>query len=318
MNRSLIDIMKMNGCLFSSGEKEDYIDELADNYDELRDKTVSNFTLMSKTSNGINAIVDGVFRKILMLEKEDRVVINSALETVVNGSMIQLFNKDRQKEYYLLTGRIIDKVDYVEAQVKLCNQTINMKNWESPIPCVFDFTTGITGVEGVQIQDYTATAKLYVQKNEFTEKIDLRTRFIFNHSKNDIYKVTDIDSAENTGFYTISLEKTKYQNEDDLENNVGFSGDFDDSNNGSSDGGNEEIIPMISGSDKIIIGSQETYTINVEDVVFSLDDNSSAKILSQDGSSCLVESIGTSYKKNSIIATKDGNIIAKKNIIISM
>lgn len=322
MNRDLFDIMKMNGILFTFGEKEDYIDELVDNYDELRDKTVSNFTLMSKTSNGINALVDGVFRKILMTEKEERVIISSALNTLVNGSMVEMFNKDRQKEYYLITGRIIDKLDYVEAQAKLCNQTVNMKGWEKPVPCVFDFTTGLSGIDGVQVKEYTATAKLYIQKNTLTENINLKTRFIFNNSKMDIYKVIDIDSTENKGVYVIALEKSVYQSEDDLENNIGFSGDFDDSNNNSSTDNdlndNDNIIPIISGADKISIGGQETYTINKNNVVFSLSDNSSAEILFQDGTSCIIKSLAKAYRKNSIIAERDGVIIAKKNIIISI
>lgn len=318
MNRDLFDIMKMNGSLFSLGEKEDYIEELVDTFDELRNNTISNFTLMSKTSSGIKAIIDGVFREILMTEKEERVIVSTGLETVVNGSIIQIFNKDRQKEYYLAIGRVIDKLDYVEIQVKLCNQTINMKGWDNPIHCVVDFTKGVVGIDGVQIEEYTATAKLYVQKNTFTENIDLKTRFIFNHSKMDIYKVTDVNSAENQGVYVISLEKDIYQNEDDLKNNIGFSGVFDDSQNDSSGENNEEIIPIISGPDKINVGGQETYTINVNNIVFSLSDNSSAEILSQNGSSCLVKSLATSYRKNSIIAKKDDVIIAKKNIIISV
>lgn len=312
MNRNLDDIMRINGTKYSDSYKDEYLEELVDNYNELNeDKTISNFKLLSKTVDAVSCIIDGTFKKILVKETEGKTIISTELNSIKNGSLMEFYNKDREKEYYLVTGKLVDKEDYIEAEVKLCNQMINLKNIKSPIPCIFKYNTSDT--EGVQILEYKGLAEIIVKKTDETKNIKLKHRFIFNNSKEEIFEVLDINATEYSGLYVYLVQKTEYMNEDDLVNNIGYSPKNEGETNN-----NSGSIPIIIGSDKITFGNQETYSINETGVIFSLTDTLSANIISQNGSSCIIESQTKNYKKNTIVAKKNDVVITRKNIIITI
>jgi len=310
MNRSLDDIMKMNNTYEVLDFDRHHLSELVNNYNELREKTVSKFALISNTVDGIDAKIDGIDKKILIEEKDSKVVVLSELNSIKNGSLIEFYNKDNEEEHYLVTGRIIDKIDYLQAEVKLCNQIINLKGVACAIPCVFEYYD--KEIDEGKISEYSSFARIKVKKTNETKNIKLKTRFIFNHSKEEIFEVVDINATEFSGLYEYLVLKVPFMEGDDLVNNIGYS--YENSNSISLPNESEEKIPIIYGKDTIKIGTQEVYFINDEGINFELIDNSSAEIISQDGTSCTI--VGKKFKKNTIIASRDNIILTRKNILI--
>lgn len=152
--------------------------------------------------------------------KEDR-GLNVQLDTPVKqGSYIFYDN-----EVYLVVSDIDNHYYYKTVTLRKCNQTINLKGWDKPIPCWGTNTS--YGVKGeIDTNFFTIVdgkIQFKVQKNKYTDMIQKGTRFMFNHSGRYIYKVVECENILNEGIYTITVDKdVTYNEKDDLVNNIAY------------------------------------------------------------------------------------------------
>lgn len=310
MNSNLDLIMKINGTKFADSDISTEEDNLSEKYNEDIEKTITKFDILVKTNKAINALIDGVFNKIVITYgKDGEKIIHSKENTLFKGTHVEHF-KNEVKQHYLIVDDITDREGYQTAPLLYCNQTINSKKFKAPIPCHIEYLVNGDGVVNGIIPAFSGIAKLKVKKTDETKTIDRETRFVFNHSREDIYKVSDINAVEFEGIYELIMNKVPYMNEDDLENDIGYY---------PSDGSDEDEseIAIIQGNNNLYVGEEETYTINKANISFSLDNESYADIISQNGSSCVITAIINKAAKV-ILYAKDGsnNIIAQKSIMI--
>ena len=112
--------------------------------------------------------------------------------------------------------------------VEECNQTIVLKNGKK-YHCVSEndsYGSKISANNDLKVEIDTKM-KITIQLNAETKSnIDLGDRFIFNNSKYDIFRVTDINTSIKQGLITIITEKDEYiPNLDNLETNTAWNGE---------------------------------------------------------------------------------------------
>ena len=221
---------------------------------------------------------------------EDR-ALNVRLDTdIKTGHYVK-----NEGDYYLVMTGIDNHYYYKNCKIRRCNQSLVWKGLKTTfIPCYI--TNSSYGSKGevhniTQISDFDARAVILVGVNEYTNQIRNGMRFIFNHSKDDVYEVTKKTTAYNSdgvnGYMQLTCKYVKWVQEDDFDNNIAFNSFLEDNVNPSID------ITLI-GEEFVLIGSSETYTIsNATNVTFKLDDDTiaenNAEIVSQDGTSCVVK-----------------------------
>lgn len=223
---------------------------------------------------------------------EDR-ALNVRLETDIKTG----YYVKNEGEYYLVITGIDNHYYYKNCKIRRCNQSLNYKGLKTTsIPCYI--TNSSYGSKGevhniVQISDFDARAVILVGVNEYTNQIRNGMRFIFNHSKDDVYEVTKKTTAYNSngvnGYISLTCKYVKWVQEDDFINNIAFNSFLEDNVNPSID------ITLV-GDEKILIGSTKVYTIsNASGVTFTLDEDTiaegNAEIVSQNGTSCTVKMI---------------------------
>lgn len=152
--------------------------------------------------------------------KEDR-GLNVQLDTPVKQGSYVIYNE----EVYLVVSDIDNHHYYKTVTLRKCNQTINLKGWDRPIPCWGTNTS--YGVKGeIDTNFFTIVdgkIQFKVQKNKYTDMIQKGTRFMFNHSKKFLYKVVECENILNQGVYTITVDKdVNYSVKDDLVNNIAY------------------------------------------------------------------------------------------------
>lgn len=108
-----------------------------------------------------------------------------------------------------------------------CNNTLKWQDTKGQIyefPChVVDKTSvysdGLS--KGSMITTSTYQAQVLIPFNKYVEMIDTNDRFIFNHSKHNIYYVTRIDMMTRKGLVSITMKYDELVREfDDLANNL--------------------------------------------------------------------------------------------------
>jgi len=152
--------------------------------------------------------------------KEDRGVNVSLNTSIKQGSYVLYDN-----EIYLVVSDIDNHYYYKTVTLRKCNQTLNLKGWDKPIPCWGTNTS--YGVKGeIDTNFFTIVdgkIQFKVQKNKYTDMIQKGTRFIFNHSERYLYKVVECENILNNGIYTITVDKdVNYSAKDDLVNNIAY------------------------------------------------------------------------------------------------
>jgi hypothetical protein len=226
-----------------------------------------------------------------MSEKLEDRALNVRLDTdIKTGYYVK--NED---DYYLVMTGIDNHYYYKNCKIRRCNQKLIWKGLKAAfIPCYI--TNSSYGSKGeihniTQISDFDARAVILVGVNEYTNQIRNGMRFIFNHSKDDVYEVTKKTTAYNSngvnGYMQLTCKYVKWVQEDDFVNNIAFNSFLEDNVNPSVD------ITLI-GEEFVLTGSSEIYTINnATNVTFKLDDDTiaenNAEIVSQDGTSCVVK-----------------------------
>ena len=221
---------------------------------------------------------------------EDR-ALNVKLDTDIESGYYVKF----EDKYYLIITGIDSHYYYKNCKIRKCNQSLNYKGLNSNlIPCyISNSSYGSKGeIHNIeQISDFDARAVILVGVNQYTSQIRNGMRFIFNHSKDDVYEVTKKTTAYNSlngnGYMQLTCKYVKWVQEDDFDNNIAFNSFLEDNVNPSID------ISLV-GNENVLINDTQTYTINnVSNITFKLDDDTiaegNAEIVSQDGTSCIVK-----------------------------
>ena len=232
-------------------------------------------------------------------------------ETVIDeGCVISYEDKS-----YLVT-EFEDNLISPMCKCSLCNQTLKLPSGKE-YPCVIanDSYGSKINLSNDFIGQIDTKLKIQLQANEdVLNEVKLDLRYIFNHSKFDIFKCTDINTSVNKGVITMIAKKDVYlEGLDDLENNMAF-------NDETEDGTQEPTEYSIIGNDKIKINVEHTYTINPIDgnIVFSLDEysieNKIATIISQSNGECIVKANVTD-EIITLNCSLNGEIVTSKDIV---
>ena len=105
----------------------------------------------------------------------------------------------------------------------ICNQKMNTRWFNTPIPCHANNTTyGSKGIidNGSKFMELDAKTKIFIQKNYETDKLYLGYRFILNNRF--VYKITEIDNTVYGGIYVITCQMDETYDMDDFENNIAY------------------------------------------------------------------------------------------------
>ena len=232
-------------------------------------------------------------------------------ETVIDeGCVISYEDKS-----YLVT-EFEDNLISPMCKCSLCNQTLKLPSGKE-YPCVIanDSYGSKINLSNDFIGQIDTKLKIQLQANEdVLNEVKLDLRYIFNHSKFDIFKCTDINTSVNKGVITMIAKKDVYlEGLDDLENNMAFNGEIED-------GTQEPTEYSIIGNDTIKINVEHTYTINPidENIVFSLDEysveNKIANIVSQANGECIIKANVTD-EIITLNCSLNGEIVATKDIV---
>lgn len=256
----------------------------------------SNFKLEGKSSQ----LIDGAevpYRAIIRRHGQDhkegleeRMLEFDKRFDICKGSYIEY----NDENYLIYTHVDKDNLIFNDAMMIMCNQSLIWKGLISSIPCYI--TNSSYGSKGEvhnieQISDFDARAVILVGINEYTKQIRNGMRFIFNHSKDDVYEITKKTTAYNSlnekGYISLTCKYVKWVQEDDFENNIAFNSFLEDDVDPSID------IDLI-GKEFVLINTSETYNMqNATNVTFTLDEDTllegNAEIVSQDGVSCVVK-----------------------------
>lgn len=130
-------------------------------------------------------------------------------------------------EKYLIITDIDDHYYYKSCKMKKCNNTLKWKQDDViyEIPCLL--SNDSYGVKVLSDNDFVRSqnikAQITIQDNKISRKIIPDMRFMFNNSMFDIYNVVDINTSMVKGVLTLTTEKSVYQAEDNLKDNLAFS-----------------------------------------------------------------------------------------------
>ena len=188
------------------------------------------FKIQLKGAEGRDLEIDGVQTKGILLNHlsdmsttKDQRGLNVELDTVIKiGSYI----KDIQEnKLYMVMSEIDNHYSYKTCTLSCCNQTINWKGLENPIPCVCEDTAyndkGEISVDYFSMVD--GKIAIYVPVNKDTVKINQNMRFIFNHDKDAVFEVISMKNVSTPNIYKIVMKKVEYfEGKDDLENNIAY------------------------------------------------------------------------------------------------
>lgn len=284
------------------------------------------FNKQLQSNEGKDLIINGVSTRGIILNHLN----DMSIDQEDRGLNVSL-NTDLQRGYYVKFGNknfiVISKVDdhyfYKTARIRECEQYLTWKGINKQFPCFITNSSygskgEITNVE--QESDFDSRGLIYVQKNEYTDTIYNGMRFIFNHSKNDVYEITKVQSIfgkscydDDMGYYQLICKYVKWVQGDDFENNIAFNPKLENTSTSTS----TDI--SVNGSDTVSLSTNETYTIvNATNVTFELDSDTVAEndatIVSQNGTSCVIKALVPYMPIAIIVKDSNGTQIAIKSI----
>lgn len=223
---------------------------------------------------------------------EERIMYFDKFYSIKRGDYVE-YNGDT----YLTTSKR-DKDNPVFDTIKMtwCNQVLTLEGMPSQ-PCFMKNSSyGSKGIvtNNQYSSDFDSRGIIIVQKNKYTDKLYEGFRMIFNHSKNDVYQITKINSAFSVDYYEIICKYVKYVQEDDFENNIAYNPTREKNIKHC-----EMEIPKIKGKDIVVVGTTEQYKLCGYDkeIIWTLDEDSVecdiAEIISTSGNVCTI-----SFNKN--------------------
>lgn len=305
----------------------------------------------SEYKKDLNAIKQKNGEKIFLKQLEglegDYITINRSLEQV-RGLVIneENINSDKKEFRTLCVKKDVDikhgdvilykdekylnitDIDYhyyyKSCKIKKCN---NVLKWEQDgniyeIPCLL--SNDSYGVKVLSDNDFIRSqnikAQITVQDNEISRKIIPDMRFMFNNSEFDIYNVVDINTSMVKGVLTLTTEKSVYQAEDSLEDNLAFSKVLYELT--SKPKQPEPIYTYeINGLDSFKQERDSVFTINpLDSCTFYIDDfdsSSIANIVNDDGNgTCTIHGRPNLSDNWFTLYAKDnsGNVLTSKKI----
>ena len=230
-------IKKINGT-YGKSSKEAYIDDIVKHYNIADENVITKFTALVNSNRGKETIryrnsIETPIR-VLMEYKNNKnttnsnyyIEVSSGLNDVLNGDILIYHDKvANRQDTYLCLSKPMRKRDYDLNYVVNCNQTLNWKGLDKPIPCWCDNSSyGTKGViDNNLIKEYDGKILFYTQFNEKTAQIKQDMRFIFDHNKDSVYTVVDINRVVTGNVLRLVMDKTEYQEgKDDLVNNIAY------------------------------------------------------------------------------------------------
>lgn len=247
-------------------------------------------------------------------------------------------NSPDEKKIYIIPNNIVQVGDYIEwidenekktflalgfednlisgcCYATKCNQTLKLKNGKN-YPCIIsnDSYGSKQNLSSDFLAEVDTKLKIQVQANNDTKNsCELDTRYMFNHSKYDIYKATDIQTAIIDGLIVMVSKKDKYlEGLDKLEDNYCFQGDSDNPQPPS------PTDYVIEGEGTVKINKEYTYTVTPQegDITFELDEYAvSENIVEMNTSdcSCTLKAL-KSDELITLSAVKDGQVVTSIDI----
>lgn len=225
------------------------------------------------------------------------------------GDYIEYLN-----DTYILTSEVDKDFNVFNiAKLTRCNQTINLKGWTTPIYCIAkNDSYGVKLNEsGDNLAFRDAKLKVQVQKNDITKAIKLGTRFIFDNSEDNVYRIIDKTSVVDQGTIVLMMEKVESQIEDDFANNIAFNGIISTPPT--------PIDYSITGASSIRIGTEQIYTLEnaISTVEWIIDDIDIAEIINTTFDTVTIKGKGNTDEILTLIAKIDGIEVASTIIYIT-
>lgn len=149
---------------------------------------------------------------------ERKFILRPNTKTIACGSIIAIDEGDylclENMEYNSISPTI---------KAKRCNQELVI-NKDISFPCITSNQAygAKINVSSDFIPFPDVKLSIDVQENKITRKLPLGYRFIFDHSKSDIYKIIDKTMNITKGIIEITCEKDSCLQYDDLENNIAY------------------------------------------------------------------------------------------------
>jgi hypothetical protein len=308
----------INGLRGYKSEKDALIGEMVRDYDIAHQNLITRYSVIRNTIDGKDIFInfsDTPTRGVIGVKKRNGAT--SDMEEIVQvdpnlikrGSYISFkYNETDTLNNYIVTSRIEKKNGYDEGVFLICNNCLNAKGWDKPI-CAY-FNNSSYGDKGVLDTDFLTSidGKLYclIQDNDITKNIPLDMRFIFDHDKNEVYKVVKTETTV-TGLHKlrrITFDKdTTQEAKDDFANNIAYNSFLD------TGGINPQPTPsnswnIISDDGNLSIGRMRTRIFSVVD---------SNKVLSTDNWTISVDQTGLTSGFITINKTTSNSISITNN-----
>lgn len=220
---------------------------------------MKDFSKYTKDFDNIN-IRDGmkIFKRQLKMLEGNNVIIDESLPArclVINNDNIYNEKKEfrtlcMEKEVecnhgsyveymgdtYIVVTDIDDHYYYKSCKMRKCNNILKWKQNGNIYEYSCVLANDSYGVKVLSDNDYIRSqnikAQITVKSDDITKKITPDMRFMFNHSQFDIYNVVDVNTSIVDGVIVLTMEKSVFQIEDDLTNNLAFSEINNDGNIG--------------------------------------------------------------------------------------
>lgn len=220
--------------------------------------------------------------------------------------------------YWWIVSEVNINLMTPSARLDKCNQSLHIfyEGVEYFMPCYIsnDSYGSKINTTNDYIPQIDTKAKIITQYNKITKSIKSDYRFMFNHSKTDIYKISDPTSCIEDGVLTMISSKDKYLPEDDLENNLCHI------ENVSKDIPTNPTTYNIIGEDEIKQNIEYTYSLDNGNCTWEIDEESLnvgiAEIISFNDNSCIIKASKQRTDEYFTLIAKDnnGNILAQKEI----
>ena len=242
------------------------------------------------------------------------------------GDIIQL----DEKRYYLIQSIQDNLLSPMALGIK-CNKRLKWEGLPNDIIIPVAPTSSSYGAKGEvynndQISDFDSRGIMSTQKNKYTDTIYNGMRFVFNHSKEEIYTVTKVQSLFTTddfndgnGYIQFISKYTRYVEMDDLENNIAYNPKMEDIKKY-----NQNIYDStieIYGDDAIKVNNTKEFSvISNNNYKFQLDskaiENNYATIVSQEDNSCVIKGLSSGKLIYLYAMDELDNMVADKLIYI--